>query len=413
MSVSAVCPDRNSYHRAVVLNCVRQCRAVSRTKIAELTGIRLASITELVKGLCDEGLVGEIGQTDNGARGRKRVQLGLRKDYGFAVGVEFDADHVAATVLNVAGEVVGHERRSLAFGPDGESGVAQILDIVKTLCKKMQIGLDKLVGVGLADPGLVDSAEGVSILSTTIPGWRDVPLVNLVGGALQVPAYLEENTRAKLLAEKTCGAARDADYVMYVDFGYGIGCSVSMPNGAYRGHTESAGELGHTCVVENGPICQCGSYGCLETVASLPAIARLAREAIAHGGGSQILELADGKVERITPEHVFQAGRQRDKLALAILEQTGRYLGVAIANAVNLFNPELIVFDSRMASVADLLVEPIKNVVIRQALRVATKGLRFEVSQLGEQAGALGAATFVLEKFFAVPQLSIPRFSNV
>ena len=402
--------QRSMYNRAVILNCVRRCGDVSRTRIRELTGIRMASITELVKELVDDGLVAEKGTAGNGSdRGRKRTQLKLNEGYGFAVGIEFDADHVAGVVLDVRANVVAEARVNEPCGGDRETGVGQIVDMVCRLVKQADISADKLVGIGVADPGLVDSEKGVSVLCTTVEGWENVPIRQLIGERFGVSIHLEENTRAKLLAEKAYGVGRGVGHLMFIDFGSGVGCSVMSPAGVYRGRTESAGELGHTCVVENGAVCRCGSYGCLETVASLPAIGRRARVAMDEGAQSLISKLAGGN-EKVTADHVFEAARQGDKLALSIVDETGRFFGLAVANAVNLFNPEVVIFDQRLAEIGDLLLDPIKRTVARQALQIATRDLRFELSRMGEMAGAMGAATLVLDDLFAIPQLPIPDF---
>jgi predicted NBD/HSP70 family sugar kinase len=198
--------------------------------------------------------------------------------------------------------------------------------------------------------------------------------------------------------------------MMFIEFGTGIGCGMIFQGELFRGFTESAGELGHMRVMENGPVCNCGSFGCLEAVASLPAIGMRATKMIKEGVTSAILELAGGEVDKITAGHVFQAARKGDKLALVIVDEVARYLGIGIANAVNFFNPEMVVFDEALGEVEDLILEPVRKTIKRQALEISTRQLRFEVSRMGEEAGALGAATLVLDKFFEIPQLKIPDY---
>jgi len=404
----------SSYHRAFILNCVRHYGPLSRTEIREHTAIRMATITELVKGLLEEGILCE-GDSVAGRfkRGRKFAQLHLDCAFGYAVGVEFDCDHLCGVILDIQAHTVQQRRSEASFAPTQEEGICQLTDFIHRTLEAAAIPLEKVIGIGVADPSLIDSEKGISYLSTTIPGWQNVPIRQLLWNHFQVPIKLEENSRAKLLAEKTYGPAKNAGHLMLIDLGQGIGCSVMSPAGLYRGHTESAGELGHTCVVENGLLCRCGSYGCLETVASLPAIARQAVYAIEQGVQSLILNLADNRIAAIRADHVFAAARQGDKLALRLVEEAGKYIGVAIANAVNLFNPEVIIFDQGLVEAGDLLMEPIQRTITHQALPLSTKQLRFERSCLGNFAGAMGAATLILNDLFAIPQLPVPSFSVI
>ncbi|MBN2309390.1 MAG: ROK family protein [Candidatus Hydrogenedentes bacterium] len=400
---------RRAYNKALILNCIRTCGPVSRTQIRTHTRLRMASITELVRELVEAGLVIEAGMNGAG-RGRKQVLLRVNAGHGLAVGVEFDADHVIALIADLDMAVVARHIVEFPLGQDKDAILAKLIEGVRDVILSAGIDRARLIGIGIADPGLVDRERGVSVLSSTIEGWRSVPLREIFEQEFSVPVQMEENTRTKTLAEKRFGAGRGVGHLMFIDFGPGIGCGVATPNGLFRGSGGNAGELGHTHVMDGGPVCRCGSYGCLETVASLPAIARRATEAIGQGAASSIRDLAGGDPAAITADHVFEAARRGDKLALGILDETSRYLGMGIANAVNLFNPEMVVFDARLAPVQDLLFEAIENTVKRQALEASTRGLRFAVSELGQEAGALGAAAMVLDSVFEIPQLDIPDF---
>jgi N-acetylglucosamine repressor len=383
-----------------VLNCVREHAPVSRTQIRERTRIRLASITELVRELSDEGLVREDGSAGTG-RGRKQILLRLNPGYGVAIGVEFDVDHVIAVATDLDMNVMARAAVDVSLTRGKDAVIATLVEQIERIIGEAGVSRDKIIGIGVADPGLVDAARKVSVLSSTIEGWRDVPLGSILEERFGVPVYMEENTRAKTLAEKRFGAGQSVGNLMFIDFGPGIGCGVMTPDGLFRGAGGTAGELGHTYVVENGPVCRCGSYGCLETVASLPAIARRAADAMRQGAESRIGELAGGDIEAISATHVFEAARQGDKLALGIVDDTAAYLGIAVANAVNLFNPEMVVFDARLDAVQDLMLAPIQNRVKRQALEAATRDLRFEIAQLGAESGALGVAAIVTDTVFA------------
>ncbi len=399
---------RTEYNRAVVLNTIRKRGPVSRTQIRELTGIRLASITELVRELEAGGMVCQAG-TQEAGRGRKQVLLRLNPSRGHVIGVEFDADHLIAVGADLEARAVGQVRRDFRQTPDRQAILAAMVDSIEEIVCHVG-GQENILGIGVADPGLIDSKQGVSIFSSTILDWRDVPLRRILHERFACPIALEENTRAKALYENRYGLGRDVQSLMFIDFGPGIGCGIVVGGELHRGASESAGEMGHMLVTENGPICNCGSRGCLEAVASMPAIASQTARAVREGANSLVLELAGGNADAIRAEHVFEAAERGDKLALSILDDAARYLGIAVANAVNLLNPEMVVFDARLARVADLMVEPVRRMLQRQALAVATRRLRVEVSAMGEEAGAMGAAALVLDGVFQIPQLKIPEY---
>jgi predicted NBD/HSP70 family sugar kinase len=397
------------YYRAVVLAAIRRYKAISRIQLQKITKIRLASISDLVKDLIDEGLIEEAGVGES-IRGRKQKMLRLSSCGGFVIGVEFDVNRVIALAVNLNSQVVGQSQRALVKVANRKRILNAIDEAVRDVLAQAGGDRSKLIGIGVADPGVIDSKKGLSIFSSTIADWRDVPLKAILEEAFGVPVMMESNTRTKTLCEKRFGEGKDAKCLMFVEFGSGIGCGLMNGDELYRGFTESAGELGHIRVRENGPVCNCGSYGCLETQVSLPALASQAVRAMKEGAVSRILELAGGEHDAVTAEHVFEAARQGDKLALGILDKAAEYLGVAVAGAINLFNPEMVVFNWRFGQVAELLLDTIKRIIQRQALAVATRDLKLAVSKIGEEAGALGAAVMVLDKVFEIPQLSMPEF---
>jgi predicted NBD/HSP70 family sugar kinase len=176
-----------------------------------------------------------------------------------------------------------------------------------------------------------------------------------------------------------------------------------------RGSRDTAGELGHTQVVENGPSCKCGSFGCLEAVASGAAVASRARKAIRDGTNSKALALA-GEVDKVDGKTVLEAARLGDKLCTSLVEDAENYLGLAIANLVNLFNPSVVVLGKRFELAGPALSDRVARIVKRQALPHATENLIFRVGKFGDEAAVLGAGLLVLEKLFEIPALKAPKF---
>jgi predicted NBD/HSP70 family sugar kinase len=204
------------------------------------------------------------------------------------------------------------------------------------------------------------------------------------------------------------GSGAKANDMLYLDCGTGIGLGVITEGRLLRGSRECAAEFGHTHVMQDGPACKCGSFGCLEALAGGPALAAQARKAIQQGGTSKVTELAGGKP--ITGMDVMEAARHGDKLCATLVEGVKRVLGLGLANIVNLFNPSLVVIDRRLGAADPGFLEDLSRAVRNGALEYSTQALTFRYSQLGEEAGVLGVALLALERFFEIPVLHAPKF---
>lgn len=387
--------------KKILLNTIRENQPLSRTKLKEITNIRPGTITDLVKSLKEDGFLIEEGK-EKSLRGRKQSLLKINGERLFALGLEFDADRIIALLVNLNNEVKAKKEIEIGEDKGKEVIIEKIISTTESLCQK--VPSEKLLGLGVADPGVVNSREGISLFSSLIPDWENVPLGRILKERLKIPVKLIPAPKAKTLAESRLGAGEGIKDILFIEFGPGIACGVISEGILLRGHNEMAGELGHTHISENGAICGCGSYGCLEAVAAIPAIVRKAKESIKAGSTSLIKEGGD---EEITPSQIFEAAAKGDKLCLNILNEAANYLGLAIANSINLFNPEMVIFDQRMVLSGEFFLEEIKRVIKRQALRFATFSLKFAVSSLGEKVGPLGAANLILDEFFGSERIGI------
>ena len=395
--------------KSVLLDVVRRFGPLSRVDIHDITRLRPGTISTLVRELLQERTVIEGGPSDN-PMGRKQVLLHLNEDHGAIAAVEFDAEIVAAAVFNLGARMkqMVSEPTDLEHGIDGL--VNQLLRSMETAITKSGVDRRALVGVGVADPGLIDSRQGISLTCSTIEFWHSVPLKQVFEKHFGIPLLLESKTRARAVAERMRGAGEMTEDMIYVDYGSGIGMGVISEGKLLRGRGECAGEFGHTHVMDGGPPCKCGSFGCLEAIVGAAAIAARARSAVMDGGSSTVLEQAGGAAGQITGWNVIEAARAGDKMCAVILEDVERYLGLGLANVVNLLNPSLVVLDRRLGGGDAGFLNRTARIVRRQALERSTCDLQFRYSQLGTEAGVLGVALLVLERHFEVPTLKRPLF---
>lgn len=387
--------SRSDRDKQTIESLVRRLGPTSRARIHEVTRIRLSATSQLVRDLLTEGRLVEAGVED-GRLGRKSVLLQLNEQYRSVVGLEFDDECVTAGVTDLRPRVrkVLRERTRL------ERGQAGLLDQLLCVTRKAMEG-EQVIGIGVADPGLVDSKRGITLTSSTMPFWRQVPLGEIFAAEFGVPVLVETRTRAKALAERQGDDEAAATSMIYIDYGSGIGAGLFVDGRLLYGQGSAAGEFGHTHIVEHGPICTCGSFGCLEAIAGLRAVEARVRRILTDGGKTEVLDMADGDPARITGWMVFEAASQGDKVAINVMAEVARYLGLGIANLVNLFNPGLVVLDARLALAGQELLDQINVVVRRQALREATEQVRIRYARVKDGAGVLGVAGIVLDKHYA------------
>jgi predicted NBD/HSP70 family sugar kinase len=229
--------------------------------------------------------------------------------------------------------------------------------------------------------------------------WKDVPLRDILQEHFGLPATIEDSTRTKALAEKHFGLGINLNDFVYINVGVGIGAAIFIDGKLYRGPGGLAGEFGHMTVNENGPLCSCGNYGCLETLASCAAIIHAVRGALQQGVDSKIYELAKGELDRITIETIAQAVRENDSLAFRVLNEAVSHIGVALADVANLLNPRVVIFGGPLFQQApEFLLGPLHRVIKQRALEKTANDIQLQVSKLGSEAAALGAAHLVSQK---------------
>lgn len=246
------------------------------------------------------------------------------------------------------------------------------------------------LGVGIGSPGPLDREQGIVIVTPNL-GWTDFPLRDKVAGPLGMPGALDNDANCATLGEWWIGAARGARQVVGLTIGTGIGGGLILNGALYHGASDAAGELGHITIDSTGRKCGCGNYGCLEAYASGPAIAQRAREAL-HGGEASIMpSLVDGDLSKITAATVFAASHQGDELAGHVVRDTAKFLGIGVANFLNIFNPEVVVIAGGVTQAGEALFEPLRAEVKRRAFAPAVEACRIVPGELHGNAGVVGA----------------------
>ena len=385
-------------NRAHVLDILLEARVISRPELAKRTGLSRATIAILTDELLDLGIVRARGLGDSGG-GRPPVILEFNPDAALAMGASLRNHHWDLVLTSLDGRVV---RRSTVPVQDltPDSAIAALHTGVKqiTADTRSQVNMARLLpAIGVGTPGLVDMHAGIVKTAVDV-GWFDVPVQAMAETVLGIPVYVANRSKVGALAELWSGRTRNVQNLIYVSIGTGIAAGIVLQGQLYTGANSSAGELGHVTVVPDGPLCGCGNRGCLQALASGPAIANRARERLRSTGDSLLLALVEGHPERITAETVFMAAELGDRLAMDVVANTATVLGIAFANLINLFNPELIILGGPVGQGSQILLEPLRAEVQRRAMAYPLSVVQIEASTLGNDADAIGAAVLVLQQ---------------
>lgn len=389
---------------AVLLMLLRYGR-ISRVDLADLTGLSTTTITNLIAELIETGVVAqdEQDQPRVGQRsvGRPRRQLHLVPDARYALGIHFGVGSVRVALTDLLATPIAVDALEHPLDLPVGDVLAQTSALAQSLIQRNpQLDRSRILGLGVGASGLVDPLTGVNILAPNL-NWHDVPLQEYFAGKLRLPVTVDNNVRAMALGEALFGVGKDVYSLAFVYARVGVGAGIVVGGRLYYGGGAGAGEIGHTTILpEGGPRCRCGNSGCLETLVSEPVILREAQIiAERHPGGLLARHWREGSGPLI--ERVFQAAREGDALTCKLLKERAHYMGIALANLVNILNPELIVLGGILAQGQDLLLPTIRETMIRRAFaNLGEKVTLVPPSFNHQNAGVIGAAALALNRFF-------------
>lgn len=394
-----------SHNLQVVLLTLLHHPNISRVLLAQKTNLSNSTISNLISDLIQQGIVSELDQSDLESTtphpvGRPRTGIYLNPDARFAVGIHIGIGIFRVAVVNLLGVVIESQIKQFAIEQSADLVLAQMVQAVNDCISASQVERNKVLGIGVGASGLVDFPNGINLLAPNL-NWHNVPIRETLNTALQLPVVVDNNVRSMAIGEKYFGAGRDVDSLVFIYGRIGLGAGLIFKGEVFRGSTTGAGEIGHTVMQLQGGIpCRCGNHGCLETLVSEPAILREAEQIRLNHPQGRLAQIARDQTE-ITPlEQVFTAARTGDMVVQELLEERARFLGVAVAGLVNLFNPQMILFGGIFAQGKDLLLDPIIKTVRQNAFGGLGNIIQMQATDFGWRAGVIGAASLALMYFF-------------
>lgn len=381
-----------------ILKVIKNNGSLSRADIAKLTGLTPASVSNITKLLIESGYLIERGIGESSG-GRPPIILEINIKARYIVGVSIGVGIIEVVLTDLGAEIFLKKSVCIDKNSTKEEFVfTHLVNLINEVIEISGVDKNKIVGIGIAMHGMVNPFLGISQYAPYY-NWENVNIKSTLEEKLKYPVFVDNDVRAIAIGESLFGAAKRIDNFVEINISNGIGAGIIIDNKPYYGIDYSAGEIGHIVVEQDGTLCNCGNYGCLESVASNRSIERKVIKSIKQGIKSSISDNVKD-IEKITIKDISIAASNGDELAIDVLKETARYIGVGISGLVNILNPRLIVLVGDIFEQDKIMLETLREVVKKRGLRISRDNVKIVKSDLGENAAVIGAATLVIQEVF-------------
>lgn len=304
-----------------------------------------------------------------------------------SIGFDLGGTTMTVALIDSHGKVLFSDEKETLVSQGKETLSKRIIEMLKTAIGKS----DNVKSIGMGLPGLIDVNNGVVITSPNFPDWKEFPIVKIINQSIDLPVCIDNDVRVATIGEHLFGAGKNCKDLMCLTVGTGIGSGLMLDGNIYYGNSLTAGEFGHmTMVAQGGKLCGCGNTGCLETLANASAIVDLADRMYSRHPSNIFLELKQD--QKTTPKLVAEAAKAGCQTSIEVWNHIGTWLGIALANIVNLLNPEKVIIGGGVAECGELLLSPIRKTILTRAFEKPAKQVTVVKAELGPQAGIIGAS---------------------
>ncbi len=382
-----------------ILEVIRKNGPISRTDISKITEFNIVTVSNYVNHYIKKGLVIE-GELDESTGGRKPVLVELNPKAGYIIGVGLNMLSMVGVLVDLETNVV-YESKKERPPINNEEVIAQLADLVSEIIANSGAEKEKIVGLGVGIPGIIDE-RGRTIRWPGALGSKDVSICVSIKDAFEkrfnVPTFVENDANAAVLGEKWLGLDRDVRHMLYMFSG--VGCGILVDGEIYRGAIGAAGELGIHNAREAEKTLQGNALHLGRWEIDL-GMSKLAKELLQKGEKSIIRDAVGGNLEKISVKEIIKASKDKDPVAIRVIEECGRNLGLKIAFLVNLLNPEIVVIGGGIEDCGAMLLDAVKSAVKDWAVEEVASQVKIIPSAFGENSVALGVVGIVAREVFA------------
>lgn len=310
------------------------------------------------------------------------------------LGIDLGGTDTKFGVVDSQGRII----RSAKNPTNAEQGPDKVMETIATHARDLIASVGQPVkAVGMGCPGPLSSTLGIVFETPNLPGWNNYPVQKTLEEKLQLPVALSNDANAAAYGEWWVGAGRDVKTMILFTLGTGVGGGLVLDGELYTGPDDTAGELGHIIINFDGPECGCGNHGCIEAYASATAIRRDVKRALATGTKTAI-EIPDGAEDDFGTRIVYDAAVRGDAFAIDLFDRVGYYLGIAAANVINTFNPQMIAYGGALSNAGDFIFKSLKATAKANSFERPAETCQIVHATLGNDAGIIGAAGLAMKK---------------
>jgi glucokinase-like ROK family protein len=348
-----------------------------------------------------EGLVREIGEGVSQG-GRRPTLLKFSDQKNFIIGIDLGTTNIYGVLSDFDAKIIAEIRRPTGIDEGFASVMRRTADVIGELIDEPTIKGKRIYGIGMAVAGLINRKRNIVEFSPDFH-WHNVDVVESLSRIHNYPIIFDNVTRVMAMGERWFGLGKQIKNLICVNVGYGIGAGIILDGKPLYGPLGMAGEFGHITLDKDSLVqCDCGTYGCLEALASGNAIAKSAKKRLLEGERSLLLELCGGEVTKVTAEMVAVAAKQGDALAWNVFEKAMEYLGVGIAGLVNLFSPEAVVIGGGVAQAGDILFEKVRKTISARSLNMISSNVIIRPATFGLKTAVMGAVSLILSEVISL-----------
>jgi len=396
----------NRINKIKILNLIREGKANTRADAAKISGLSAPTVTRLVDSLIhEEGLISENG-SGSSSGGRRPTLLKFSGCDHFVIGIDLGTTHIYGVLSNLNAEIIAEVKRPTYVGRGFLDIMKRTAEIINELKNNPHVIGKRIFGVGMAVAGLVNRKRNIVEFSPNFH-WHDVNIKQTLGEYCDLPIIFDNVTRVMALGELWYGIGNKFKNFICVNVGYGIGAGIIINGKPLYGRFGMAGEFGHITLEKDSKVlCHCGNYGCLEALASGHAIALAAQNGLKAGAKSILLDMCDGDISKVTAEMVANAAKTGESFAWNIFRTAAEYLGLGIAELINLFNPEAIIIGGGVAQAGDILFDAVKKTVKARAIDRLSKDVVIQPTTFGMKAAVMGAVSMILDRVLNLRPIS-------
>lgn len=387
--------DMQEMNRYLIIKLLMQLGICSRVELSRLSGLKQATITNIINDFIKIGLVSEIG-SKNGSKGRRSIAISLNSDNYKFIGVRLTRKYISVGLFDITGK--SHLIREYKF--DVTDGVDNTLKIIETSVNNIlnEYSNENIIAIGISLPGPFIRTTGI-ITVNEFPGWEQVLVEDYFNNIFHIPVFLEHDAKAGVMACWYMNKYNNVNKTLaYVIAGHGIGVGVIVDGKLLRGSTGTFGEIGHTSIDFNGPLCACGSRGCLENYCSTIALSRRIKNALELGVKSSL------SID-FTFSDIVEAYKNKDDLTVKEVNKNIEYFSVGIVNLVNMVNPDVIIIGDEMVNFGDDFLNILKSNVSKKIIPDLYKKLDIRLGNFAEDEVLIGASIVAVESILKTGNL--------